>query len=31
VKTVEREGVRARSLARNISGEEGLLELWDGD
>jgi hypothetical protein len=30
VKTMEGEGVGARSLIRSTSGVEGVLELWDG-
>jgi len=30
LKTIEGEGIRARSLVRNTSGVEGVLELWDG-
>jgi len=30
LKTIEGEGIGARSLVRNTSGVEGVLELWDG-
>jgi hypothetical protein len=30
VKTTEEQGIRARSLARNTSRVEGMLELQDG-
>jgi len=30
LKTIEEQGVGARSLTRNILGQRGMLELWDG-
>jgi len=31
VKTTKGEGIGACPLTHNISGVEGVLELWDGD